>query len=175
MKKHGVSYFLIALALVMFFRPNTFREVPPPIIRDFHDFKNEWYSKELNALGEVALHDSDIQVYRLTQLGGRITTVVRIEINADGTAEVFYKIRGEDTLHTALSEGETQEFLAMVSDIDFWGLPTEIDRLGFGGFSIVFEGVNNGEYHIVDRWVPDNCDPVRHLADYILDLVRLTE
>ena len=42
----------------------------------------------------------------------------------------------------------------------------EIDRLGLDGYTIVVEGVKDGKYHIVNRWVPIEDDLVYDLQEY---------
>jgi|GEM_PF-1055993 len=144
----------------------------PPIITAFDDWANRWHSESLFALGEAAIHDSAGQVYRFYNSHRRFSDkfVVRVEINDDGTANVYYRIGdGESGPHrggllrseqTQLNEAETQEFLDLLNEIDFWNLPAEIDSLGLGGNDVLFEGVKDGEYHIVYRWVPESFDPV---------------
>jgi len=154
-----------------------------PIIKDLGDYTNEWYSLELMALDEEAIYDSNGHIYRYTCFSLYFNqTVVRIEINDDGTADVYYKVSegvakggggGISKSETAkLNEKETQEFLSLLSSADYWDLPKEIDLLGWDGDKVVVEGVKDGEYHIVDRYMPEGRDPVYDLEKYFISLIE---
>ena len=154
-----------------------------PIIKDLSDYTNGWYSRELMALDEEAIYNSEGHIYRYTCFPAFATPiVVRIEINDDGTADVYYKV-SKDYTHEGgggisksetakLSENETQEFLSLLSNADYWNLPKEIDELGWDGHDVVVEGIKDGTYHIVDRWSPKKPDPVSDLEDYFVSLIK---
>jgi len=155
----------------------------PSIIKDLDGYSNRWYSRELFALDEKAIYDSKGHIYRFTcfpSFGNQ--TVVRIEINDDGTADVYYKVsKGyadgggggiSKSETTKLNEKETQEFLSLLNNADYWNLPKEIDRLGWDGHNVAFEGVKDGTYHIVDRWVPEEPDPVSDMEEYFRSLIK---
>ena len=67
---------------------------------------------------------------------------------------------------------ETNEFLDLIKGSGYWGLPNEIDRMGLDGYTIVVEGVKEGKYHIVNRWVPTEDDPVYNLQEYFDALIE---
>ena len=157
----------------------------PPIITKLDDWSNRSYSESLFALGEEAIYNSSRQVYRFYNQHRRFLDifVVRIEINDDGTANVYYKAGdGPSGPHSGggllrnkqatLNEGETQEFLALLDKVDFWNLPTSIDHIGFGGNDVLFEGIKDGEYHIVYRWVPRESDPFYNIEKYFRTLIK---
>ena len=155
----------------------------PPIIKDLHGYANDWYSQELYALDEEALYGSKGHIYRLSCYPAfDDTVVVRVEIRDDGAADVYYKAsdgiasQGDgngvaDSGESTLGKDETRDFLMLLDDVDYWNLPMEIDSLGLDGHEIVIEGVKDGEYHIVDRWTPEEDDPVHRLEEYFLNLV----
>jgi hypothetical protein len=48
--------------------------------------------------------------------------------------------------------------------VSFWSLPSHVnDQTGTDGSQWIVEGVNEGKYHIADRWSPDK-GPVRELS-----------
>jgi len=155
----------------------------PPIISDLRDFANRWYSRELFALGEEALHHLPGQVYRFSYFHAFWNSfTVRIIINDDGTGDVFYKIGDRSAgpyssgllryERARLNEAETLEFLNLLNKTDFWSLSAEVERMGLDGWRVVIEGVKDGVYHIVDRWVPESNDPVSDIEQFFHDLVE---
>ncbi len=44
--------------------------------------------------------------------------------------------------------------------------------MGLDGYTIVVEGVKEGKYHIVNRWVPTEDDPVYNLQEYFDALIE---
>ena len=155
----------------------------PPIIKDLRNFTNRWYSEELFALDEEALYDSEDEVYRFSYFPAFSNSiVVRINIKDDGTAEINYKVgNGSAGAHSGgilksetaeLNKNETQEFIDLLSSNTYWNLPREIERLGLDGHEIVIEGIKDGEYHIVDRWVPEKDDPLYNIQKYFFALIQ---
>jgi hypothetical protein len=156
----------------------------PPIIKDLGDFTNNWFSQELFALDEEALYASIVQAYRFSYFPAFADQiVVRVEIKNDSTADVYYKVSngvaasggGGGILKSEKAEldsKETQEFLTLLNNTKYWDLPTEIDVLGLDGHNVVVEGVKDGTYHIVNRWVPEKTDPVYIVEEYFFDLIK---
>jgi len=156
----------------------------PPIIRDLNEFTNEWYSTELFALDEEALYNSKSHVYRISYFPaftGQIA--LRIEIKNDDTADLYYKISdgtasfgyGGKLIKSEKAEmnkNEIQIFLEVLDKANYWKLPKKTERLGCDGHSIVIEGVKDGEYHIIDRWSPEETDTVYSLERYFFDLIK---
>jgi len=154
-----------------------------PIIKDLDGSTNRWYSLELMALDEEAIYDSKGHIYRYTYfMAYENQIVVRIEINDDGTADVYYKVSkgfalgnggGISKSETAkLSEKETQEFLSLLSKVNYWDMPKEIDRFLWGGHNVVVEGVKGETYHMVNRSAPEGRDPVYDLEKYFRSLIE---
>ena len=71
-----------------------------------------------------------------------------------------------------LNKNETQEFIDLLSTNAYWNLPKEIERLGLDGHEVVIEGIKDGEYHIVNRWVPEEDDPVYNMQKYLFSLIQ---
>ncbi|MCL2494365.1 MAG: prolyl oligopeptidase family serine peptidase [Oscillospiraceae bacterium] len=163
-------------------------DVIPPIIKSFNDYispySNEWYSRELAALDEEALYGSKGHMYRFTSLPSFDNqVVVRIEVNIDGTANVHYKVGKHGAYmyggggiskseKVVLGQKETKEFLALLDKAGYWNLPEEIENVGHGGYTVLIEGVKEGVYHIVERWVPETSDPVQSLEEYFFNLIK---
>lgn len=155
----------------------------PPIIKDLNDFTNEWYSEELFALNEEALYHSEDEIYRFSYFPAFSNPiVVRIKINDDGIAEINYKVgNGNADAHSGgilksataeLNKNETQEFIDLLSTNAYWNLPKEIERSGPDGSEVVIEGIKDGEYHIVNRWVPEKDDPAYNMQKYFFTLIQ---
>ena len=155
----------------------------PPIIKDLNDFTNEWYSEELFALNEEALYHSEDEIYRFSYFSAFSNPiVVRIKINDDGIAEINYKVgNGNADAHSGgilksetaeLNKNETQEFIDLLSTNAYWNLPKEIERSGPDGSEVVIEGIKDGEYHIVNRWVPEKDDPAYNMQKYFFTLIQ---
>jgi len=129
---------------------------------------------------EYAIYDSLGQTYRFSFFASFLQTsfTVRVQINDDGTADLFYRgdfITNRGLLRSGrarLNETETQEFFHLLNETDFWNLPTEVDRMGTDGHTVTFEGAEDGMYHIVNRWVPTSDDPVSRIKQFFFDLVE---
>jgi len=68
---------------------------------------------------------------------------------------------------------QTSRFLEHVERSKFWKLPPVLDDGGVDGAQWIIEGVRYGDYHVVDRWSPQNGE-IRSLGLYILrDLAKL--
>jgi hypothetical protein len=53
-----------------------------------------------------------------------------------------------------------------VEQTAYWKMPTELeDEGGCDGDQLIVEGVQNGNYHLVDRWMPqpDYIELCRHM------------
>lgn len=158
-------------------------DVVPAVINGLEDYTNEWYSEELFSLDEEAIYNSEKEIYRFScfpAFWGAET--VRIEIKDDGSADIYYKVGSGEVneydgglLTSEKAEmdiNETNEFLDLIKGSGYWGLPKEIDRMGLDGYTIVVEGVKDGKYHIVNRWVPTEDDPVYDLQEYFDALIE---
>jgi hypothetical protein len=54
-----------------------------------------------------------------------------------------------------LGISETKSFLSRVDNLGFWTAPNPVnDQTGTDGSQWIIEGVKNGKYHVVDRWMP---------------------
>lgn len=155
----------------------------PPIIQDAEsDFTNAWFSRQLYALGEGALYDSNREVYRFTYIPSfHSPYTIRVEIGDDGRGKLFFSMcdgsiayYGGDIIRTAEKEltiEETEALLSQIEAADFWNLPVEGGDMGFDGSEWVFEGVKNGSYHFLYRWSPEG-GAIRDLGMKFIELSR---
>jgi hypothetical protein len=94
------------------------------------------------------------------------TTVLRLEIQENGTAKVFAKIvSGSDTVildkADSASASDIEEFLSVVKQSDFWRLPST-EALSLvkplkdvkDGSTWTIEGAQRGNYRLVRRHNP---------------------
>lgn len=141
------------------------------------NFTGVWYTRTLRALTEPSLFelraDKTVQVYRFLWLPSFHRPIsVRLTINSDGSGSIV--ARSVDK-HTGLlnakktdsgklvldtvgeaSKTQVQELSKQLENLGFWSMKTEDDPCcGEDGARWVLEGVKNGEYHIVDRWSPE--------------------
>jgi len=138
--------------------------------------KDKWYSTALRALQEPSLfalrNDKSQQVYRFLWLPSFHHPIsVRLTINIDGSGSIV--TRSVDR-HTGLphkvpsdtgkflfdkqiriGDGDVERLLEELQRLAFWSMPTEKAGFGADGAQWILEGVRRGEYHIVDRWSPD--------------------
>jgi len=144
------------------------------------DFRNAWYSQQLDALGEPALEKaSDTTVYRFTWLrtfdhpiSVRVTKtksgaeLVAKELDGQGGYEPGKLLRTEKR---NLSTSQFQSLEDFTAAHGFWELPTLDDsRAGADGAQWIFEAAGQ-RYHFVDRWSPAD-GPVRAIGLRMLDL-----
>ncbi|MCL2772057.1 MAG: copper amine oxidase N-terminal domain-containing protein [Oscillospiraceae bacterium] len=154
----------------------------PVIVKDFDDFRNEWYSEQIYALGESALFgNKEQEIYRFTQIGSFSNPfTIRIEINDDKTGILYFKqcdgpisVQAGNMIENktkTLSSDEVEKLQDMIKKYRFWGIPKEDKIMGLDGFDWIIEGVTNGKYHIVTRWVPYYNDAVCKLGELFIEL-----
>lgn len=141
---------------------------------DAEAFVVTWYSHALKSLEEPSLwelsrNDKHAVVYRFLWLRSfHHPVAIRINIASDGTAEVATKVssgaggydpgRLIEKQTEKLSAIQVKDLIEQVRSAKFWELPTEEKRASFGidGARWILEGIQDGNYHIVDRWSPKN-------------------
>jgi len=188
----GILILILARLLVVVFIPTD--ETPIiknltdiyPIVIDLDEISNLSYTSVLLDFDEKALYKSKGHIYRFTYRPSFSSPiVVRIEIKRNGTAEIYYKTYSDKSvigelvgwdLHTGkaeLSRDETQEFLAVLKEADYWNLQKEIDIYGLDGHGIIIEGVKDRVYKIISRWVPEAIDSVVYnIEEYFFTLIE---
>jgi hypothetical protein len=143
-----------------------------------------WYVKHLRAMHEPSLlklsKDTSKQSYRFLWLRTFHHPVsTRLEVADDGSAQLFVKVLngkgGYDPgrmiiNHTIkVSKDSVDYFLGLLQKADFWNIPTEqpeSSAIGVDGAQWIIEGVGGGQYHVVDRWSPDE-GPFRKAALFL--------
>ncbi len=70
-----------------------------------------------------------------------------------------------------LMESEWMKFTQCLDNTDFWNLETTSSDTGFDGSNWIIEGIEEGQYQIVDRWTPNNST----FAEIGKLLIKLTD
>ncbi len=130
-------------------------------------FQVQWYSGAFYALALKPMWpptSPDKRTYRIIVLPSfSPPECVTLTVMPDGSGQVEF--RTGDSLHVPLSvDGpralrpqQVAEFAAALNDINFWHLPTEpppSNSIGLDGARWILEAVQDGTYHVVDRWCP---------------------
>ncbi len=160
------------------------------------EITNQLYSKHLRALEEPSLwemskRDMTTEEYRFLYLRSFHHPIsIRLVVMPDHTAKLISKetsgkggyepgkmIRNRETYQ---SKVQTEGFLAVPNNtLSFWDLPTLLEEnksvVHLDGAHWIFEGVKQGDYHIVDRWSPNRIDdPIRVIGTTLMiDLAHL--
>lgn len=160
-----------------------------------------FFGSFLSRFGEPSLlgaaQDPAVVCYRFESLAGfgQRTLAVRMCVNPDGSAKIFvadwflvrYSLNESSrvirTSQTTASETAVARFLETVEEANFWAMrpdtPVPTDSKGRPTLIVldadryVFEGVRNGNYHVVTRWWQDS-PPFSEMVDsLVMDLARL--
>jgi hypothetical protein len=161
-----------------------------------HDFKANWYAKELKALHEPSLwelsQDPNVEAYRFLWVRTFDHPIAaRLVVRASGSGWMHARMTSGQGGYKPgriirwgvswLTKAKTQSLLQALAAADFWNLPTlagpnagpdGVQRIGVDGAQWIVEGVKNGQYHVVDRWSPETGDPVREIGMLSLKLGR---
>ncbi|MCB9174427.1 MAG: hypothetical protein H6589_07445 [Flavobacteriales bacterium] len=148
-------------------------------------FVNNWYSSQLRAMSEPILC-KDYSVdnsYRFTWLRTFHNPIaVRIDNNNGQILLTWKECDGAGGYEPGkiivdkqkkISEAKWQEFQKMISQIDFWKMPsTSNEILGTDGAQWILEGINEGKYHVTDRWTPRGSDYAK-CCEYLIELTDI--
>jgi len=75
----------------------------------------------------------------------------------------------------ALTEKEWRHLLELLEKANFWSMPTEDEKpIGLGNASFLLEGKKPRQYHVVDRWFPEDQNFL-NACDYLFEISRLVE
>lgn len=151
---------------------------------DIDKFASEWYSSHLKALEEPSIYSlkegKNRRMYRFLWLRSfHRPIVVRIKILEDGSGILIAKMTdgaggykpGKIVTSTKkkLAQKQVDTFLNLLANGNFWELASWERLIGMDGAAWIIEGLDNGNYHLVDRWSPDSgC--VREVGLYLLEL-----
>lgn len=135
-------------------------------------FMCSWYSSVLKKMKEpslITMKDTGSRIFRFTILptwGNPVS--VRLSItNGIGTIE-GKRLGGEagydpgklvERTSVQLNKADTDHFLSLFAKLKFFTLKTADDMPGLDGSQWILEVVDNGNYHVVDRWSPADYDP----------------
>jgi hypothetical protein len=73
-----------------------------------------------------------------------------------------------------ITSEEWNTMLTLLQSTDFWKMPTTKRSLGTDGSQWIIEGMDNGRYHVVDRWSPKN-DNFEKVGTYMIKLAGMKE
>ena len=151
---------------------------------NFSIFQLTWYNRQLFALKEpLVFNQTDKQIYRFTWLRSFHNPVaIRLEKN-NNSFTLYWKVTsgaggykpGELTVNSSkqLTKKEWDSFIDLLQLTDFWNMPTKSkDEIGTDGSQWIIEGMENGKYHIVDRWTPSN-NSFSKCGKYLIELTDL--
>lgn len=132
---------------------------------DLAKFHLDWYTDELEALQEPLLFNlPQDTVYRFLWLRTYDPSVAISIQKKNERIILIWKmadvnIFSEKLIVNAQKEltlDDWKSFRKFLNQCDFWNMSTQINLLGVDGSRWVIEGVENGKYHVVDRWSPHN-------------------
>jgi hypothetical protein len=143
-----------------FFPPGTFASWKGPA-------KIASYSRALASVDEKPIWQSisqSVSIYRVSIVGWRYVDVVKLTVLPDGTGEIVEKPRRHgipscpSPTHGIVSKDQVVAFTQKLDQASFWTMPAEDRARGADGSDSVLESVQNGKYHLVDRWSPMHTD-----------------
>jgi hypothetical protein len=162
-----------------FFPPDVFGTV-----KQGGDIRAKWFACDLIALGEPSLlleaqSSKEHHTYRFLWLRTFHHPVsVRLTIYSEGEGSIVTRIASGTGGYDAgkvvqdntvrVRREDVNNVLEQLQEMGFWSMETEesasgevasngrsFTQLGADGAQWIVEGVENGEYHVVDRWSPE--------------------
>jgi hypothetical protein len=183
-----ISFFLVAPgALPTIFLAQTGDRLFPVTdsiteARPVYDFREQWYSKHLIAMGEPRLSGGPNEVYRFLWL--RIFAnpiVIRITCDPKGCDLIAKRLDGSGGYEPGkvagrkerrLSDEEVTNVRRLLSKAQFWGRQPNDERIGLDGAQWILEGRREGSYHLWDVWSPERVGPYGDFRELCLELLR---
>lgn len=127
----------------------------------------DWYSKYLRAMQEPSLScgpRADGEAYRFLWLRsfhhpiavriekvGSLATLSAVELDGTGGHAPGTTVK---RTRRDLSAAEESKLVAKLDQARFWEMRRDQDRFGSDGAQWILEGVDNGQYQVVQRWSP---------------------
>jgi hypothetical protein len=116
-----------------------------------------------------ASKDNSLVAYRFLWLRTFHSPIaIRLTMRIDGTGTLTGKMTNGAGGYNAgnLTWNENHEFtraqvekiLGLLRNAAFWSAPSKDGTGGNDGAQWILEGVENGRYHVVDRWSPEKSD-----------------
>jgi hypothetical protein len=141
-----------------------------------------WYVPHLHAMGEPSLWElsksQSAESYRFLWLRTFNRPVsARLTIAKDGSGNLSIKVLsgsggyapGHLTQDRSIkvAKDSVDYFLQLLAKAEFWSAPTEQENgVGCDGAQWIIEGAKAGQYHVVDRWSPEE-GPYRKAALFL--------
>jgi hypothetical protein len=163
---------------------------PTGVLGQEDAFTTSWYGAMLQSLEEPSLWqqsqaDPGLHAYRFLWLRTFDAPIaVRLTLGQDAGHELVWKVadgaggyEGGDLdveESRSVTDEEAEAFLSLLERSGFWRLPSVGEQMGLDGARWILEGIQNGRYHLVDRWSPDENEEDA-FRDAALTLVRLTD
>jgi len=152
-----------------------------------NNFIYQWYSKQLKALGEPSLYkqqgDKSKQIFRFIWLRTFHNPIsIRLEVNKnDGSGTLYVKMldgaggydpgKIKEDFKKHISKEDVNRLIKLLERENFWKLSTKGGLKGFDGAQWIIEGLQDGKYHLVDRWSPN--EGVKDIGLFFLELSGL--
>ena len=149
------------------------------------EFREQWYSQHLIALGEKSLCCASVvghRTFRFTWLRTFHDPVaIRLEERSPGNWTIHIKVADGaggydpgklivDESHTVSANKVTPLLGLLDTGSEFWAMPSiDEERFGLDGSHWIIEVRQGSRYHFVDRWTPRN-DPVHAMGELFIDL-----
>lgn len=148
-------------------------------------FYIDWYSKHLKALQEPRLWNlsTEKQIFRFTWLRSFHNPItIRLEKYNDKVM-LYWKLcngaggyePGDLIINSSreLSSREWNEFNSMIKQLSYWNLKSVDNEItGTDGAQWILEGINMGNYQVVDRWTPGETG-FKKCCLYLLNMTDL--
>jgi hypothetical protein len=150
------------------------------------EFEAQWYGKSLARMNEPRLteasKDAKAFVFRLTILPTWGNPIAVRAQRLDGEFTLFARrLDGHggfdpgklaEQKEAKLSPNDSKTLDSLRSDLKFFQMPIDDHTRATDGEEWVLEGVNDGKYHVVQRWCASTCDPQKRGLDPFLALCR---
>lgn len=146
-------------------------------------FREQWYSKHLEAMNEPAMSDLPGETYRFTWLRTFHPPIsVRISCHEERCTLVAKRLNGAGGYEPGEIDYEAERqfdpiawgrLQALLKVAQFWQPQPPIGRGGMDGAQWIFEGTRDGQYHLWDVWSPGKqkaLRPYRKLCEHMLRL-----
>ncbi len=171
-------------SMTWYFPPGNYAEKKVGDHLHLHKFTNTWYSLTLKNCEEPVLYNYKglDEIYRVTWLRAfhypvvfrfqkqgfnfLLTTKVLLERNDEYPDEL------ETNTTTSVSFFKWYKFKSKLAEADFWKLDfKDADAEPMDGSRWIVEGVNEGKYHMIERWFPE--PELRKACLYLLSISNL--
>jgi hypothetical protein len=145
----------------------------------------DWYSKYLRAMQEQSLScgsRADEYTYRFLWLRS-FHHPIAVRLEKVGPQATLSAVELDDTgghapgkilrrTQRVLSSAEQSKFEAKLNEVGFWEMRRDQERFGSDGAQWILEGVDHGQYQVVQRWSP-GPGAFREVCVFLLDLAGL--